>query len=78
METPLETRSAANRGSGTKVARASIPSSAPSLWKNHADEPTNKPVKRPVSTTAKKTQRLSRTDSVCHPHPWGVAVNPHV
>ena len=62
METPLETRSAANRGSGTKVARASIPSSSPSLWKNHADEPTNKPVKRPVSTTAKKTQRLNRTD----------------
>ena len=51
-----------------KVARASAPLSVPSLEKNSSAKATNKPVKRPVSTAAKKTRRLIRTDtdSVCH------------
>ena len=68
----METRSAAGRGSGTKVARASVPPNTPSLEKNSAAEATNKPVKRPVSIAARKIRPLIRTDSVCHPSPEGV------
>ncbi len=52
-----------------KVARASAPPNTPSLEKNSSAEATNKPVKRPVSTAAKKIRRLIRTDTdqVCHP-----------
>ena len=56
------------------MARASAPLSVPSLEKNSSAKATNKPVKRPVSTAAKKTRRLIRTDtdSVCHPLRGGV------
>ena len=59
------------------MAKASAPPNTPSLEKNSSAEATNKPVKRPVSTAAKKTHRLIRTDtnSVCHPSPEGAGVS---
>ena len=59
------------------MAKASAPPTTPSLEKNSSAEATNKPVKRPVSTAAKNTHRLIRTDtnSVCHPSPEGAGVS---
>ena len=66
----MDTRKAARRGSGTKVARASAPPNTPSLEKNSSADAMSKPVAKPVSTAAKMIRRLIRTDiaSVCHGH----------
>ena len=61
----METRSAATRGSGTKVARASAPPNTPSLEKNSSAKATNKPVKKPVSIAARKIRPLIRTEKAC-------------
>ena len=47
---------------GIKVAKASIPPSVPSLEKNSSAEETNRPVKRPVSTAARRIRLLIRTE----------------
>ncbi len=61
----METRSAASRGSGTNVARASAPLSVPSLEKNSSAKATNKPVKMPVGIAARKIRPLIRTEKSC-------------